>query len=175
MHVRRIRARVPDAQPVEVALLHGHILRFHKRGRDGSGKCTVMPDRGNVVAGVVYVLHAGSLPRLDRAEGRGYRRNPVVVSGIRSGRRYRAHCYAAKACAVDDRCVAYEWYRDIVVAGAEAHALPVAYVGVLRAVPACADPNPRRQRQQAAVLARRGRSGHHGLERLALPSRVQRS
>jgi len=159
LHVGRMLARIPEVNPVEAALLRGYILRFHKRGRDGSGKCNIRPRGGATVAGVIYRLDAIGLARLDRIEGRGYRRLPVVVSGIRSGRTYRAHCYAAKACAVDAAGIAYEWYRDIVVAGAEAHELPAAYVERLRATPARPDPNPRRHRQQAAVLMHRGKAG----------------
>jgi len=156
MHVGRILARIQNALPVEAACLHGYVLTFDKRGRDGSGKCSIRPHEGDAVAGVIYRLDSTDLARLDRIEGRGYRRKPVFVSGIRSGRTYRAHCYAAKSCAIDGTGVAYVWYRDIVVAGAEAHALPAAYVERLRATPARPDPNPRRHRQQAAVLMNGG-------------------
>ena len=152
LHVGRLLARIQDAVPVESALLPRHALRFNKRGRDGSGKCSVVPHAGAEVAGVIYRIARTGLARLDRFEGSGYRRNPIVVHGLDSGRRYRAHCYVAKAAAIDDACVAYDWYRDIVVAGAESHGLPAAYIDQLRATPARPDPNGRRRRQQAALL-----------------------
>jgi len=167
LHLGRMLARISDVIVVEGALLRGHGLTFHKRGRDGSGKCSIRPHGGDAVAGVIYRLDTIDLARLDRIEGRGYRRNPVVVTGIRSSRRYRAYCYAAKSWAVDEAGVAYEWYRDIVVAGAEAHALPIAYVDRLRAVPARPDPNPRRHRQQAAMLTDGGRTGRRPAQRMA--------
>ncbi len=157
MHVGRILARIPEASPIEAAILEGHELKFHKRGRDGSAKCSVAPDATQRVAGVVYRVLASALLRLDRIEGPGYRRGSLVVSGARSGRSYRAHCYAAKAHAIDEACIAFDWYRDIIVAGAEAHDLPVDYVDRLRGVPAQRDPNGRRHRRHVALLTPRGR------------------
>lgn len=39
MLTERLIARTPSARPVGTSLLPGHRLTFHKRGRDGSGKC----------------------------------------------------------------------------------------------------------------------------------------
>ena len=39
LHPERLRERVPSAESLGVARLEAHVLRFHKRGRDGSGKC----------------------------------------------------------------------------------------------------------------------------------------
>lgn len=161
MHVGRLLARIPEALVVEAAVLPRHAMMYHKRGRDGSAKCNVRPDAMRQVAGVVYRIGAVSLARLDRIEGNGYRRMSVVVRGSGSGRRYRACCYSAKSTAIDDDRFPFEWYRDIVAAGAAAHGLPRAYVEWLRAVPARPDPNRRRHRQQVAILA--GAAGDHSL------------
>ncbi len=157
MHPGRILARIPGARPIEAAILECHALNFDKRSRDGSAKCNVAPDAKQCVAGVVYRLRAPALARLDRFEGAGYRRGVVRVSGARSGRMYRAYCYAAKAHAVDAECIAFAWYRDIVVAGAEAHGLPIDYVDRLRGCPTRPDPNGRRRRRHVALLKPRGR------------------
>jgi len=152
MLAERMRARAPQARAVESALLYGYALEFHKRGRDGSGKCSVRRDAAQHVAGVVFALDEAALNRLDRVEGPGYRRIEVIVAGLSSRRRYRAHCYAAKASAVDDACIAFAWYRDIVVAGAVANELPCAYIDRLLAHPVRPDPNPRRHRQHMWLL-----------------------
>ena len=39
MEKKGVIARTPSARPVGTSLLPGHRLTFHKRGRDGSGKC----------------------------------------------------------------------------------------------------------------------------------------
>lgn len=136
-------------------MLSRHALRFHKRGRDGSGKCNVLPDDRFDVAGVVFRIDRPGISRLDRIEGRGYRRNTIHVSGLLSGRRYAACCYVAKRSAIDDEGIAFDWYRDLVIAGAEDHALPRDYIAALQAAPSRVDPNPRRRRQQLALLGLR--------------------
>ena len=70
---QRIRARVPSARPLGGAILHGHRLAWHKSGRDGSGKCDVVPiaEAGHAVHGVLYEILAAEKPALDLAEGLG--------------------------------------------------------------------------------------------------------
>jgi hypothetical protein len=157
MLARRILARIPDAVPVEAALLPRYVLRFNKRGRDGSSKCNVLRQPHGEVPGVVYRLDGRSLARLDRIEGSGYRRSAVEVAGIASGVRYGACCYVAKRAAIDDDGVAFDWYRDLVVAGCRNHALPAAHVDALLAAPTRVDPNSRRRRQHRALLCGGGR------------------
>jgi hypothetical protein len=158
LHLERMRARIASAQPVETAVLSHHILKFNKRGRDGSGKCSVAEYAGHHVAGVVYRIRSGHLSRLDRIEGTGYRRRLVLVRGLQTERAYKAHCYLARPVAVDDDCVAYDWYRDLVVTGAEYHGLPPAYIERLKQFPVRVDPNSHRHRQQLAASRPRARA-----------------
>jgi hypothetical protein len=165
MHLERMIDRLSRVHVVETATLVEYALAFNKRGRDGSGKCNVVPHAGRRVPGVVYRLDTRALSRLDRIEGGGYRRIPVVVSAMRSRRRYRASCYVAKAIAIDDSRIAYDWYRDIVADGAAALGLSRGYIEWLRAVPARPDPNRRRYRQNAGLLPREhARVGATGLK-----------
>lgn len=154
MHFARMIERLSRVRFLETAVLGEHTIRFHKRGRDGSGKCSVIADPQCRVAGAIYQLETKALSRLDRIEGSGYRRIPVAVRGARSGRRYRANCYMAKAVAIEESLIAYDWYRDIVAAGAVAVGLPAAYVAWLSSFPARRDPNRRRHRQNVALLGR---------------------
>lgn len=166
MHSARMRARIPFAVPVETAALAGHALCFDKRGRDGSAKCNIRPDVARQVRGVVFRIDGLALILLDRIEGSGYRRLRVSVTGANSGRRYRAHCYSAKSTAVDPRVVAFDWYVEFVVSGAEAHGLPAQYVDWLRSAASRPDPNHRRGRQQRTLLMCRGihvRRGNAGI------------
>ena len=45
----RLRARVPGVRALGPALLRGHELRWHKRGTDGSGKCSIVKVGGDVI------------------------------------------------------------------------------------------------------------------------------
>ena len=152
MHLERMCGRIVSAQPVETAVLSGYVLKFNKLGRDGSGKCSVDEHVAHHVAGVVYRIRTGCLSRLDRIEGAGYRRKRVRVRGLWADRAYQAYCYQARSVAIDNDCLAYGWYRDIVVRGAVHHGLPPAYIERLKQFPIRADPNRHRHRQQLAVL-----------------------
>jgi gamma-glutamylcyclotransferase len=73
MLLARLRQRVPDANPIGVARLRGHQLRWHKVAKDDSGKCDVVTAEGeSVVYGVLYEIPQEQKKHLDRAEGLGF-------------------------------------------------------------------------------------------------------
>jgi hypothetical protein len=155
MHAGRLRERVPSCAFRTVATLPGHALRFHKRGRDGSAKCDAYASGRptDAVHGVVFALAAAERPALDRAEGSGYRAAPVLLH-TSSGATLTAYTYLAVPAAIDAALLPFRWYLDLVVAGAQAHALPAAYVAWLAATPACADPDTQRAARHARLLRR---------------------
>ncbi len=141
---RRILARVPSAQLVSVATLAGHRLCWHKRGRDGSGKCDVLPtghplDR---VIGVVYRMRTADKPLLDRIEGLGSGYDEEEVSLSTAAGPMRAWTY--RATDIDSAAVPFTWYKALVIAGAREHAFPAAYLSGLEGVAARDDPDTAR-------------------------------
>lgn len=152
MHLVRFTRRVPSAESIEAAVLPDHVLRFHKRGRDGSAKCNVIPQAGGRVVGVVYRVSRSHQRELDRIEGRGYVRGWLQVKGLETGSSYRAFAYRARSTALDQQLRAYDWYKDLVVSGAEMHGLPDPYIDFLKRTPCRADVNMRRHRHHLAVM-----------------------
>jgi hypothetical protein len=162
MLAARLRERTPSARRVAVARLPGHALRWHKAGRDGSGKCDVVAvaDAAACVHGVLHEIARAEKAQLDQAEalGVGYDEQRVQVhaldadlprdpgatmAGDGGGWTVVSAClYVARQVDVD--LLPYDWYRDLVVAGAREHALPPDYVAQLAAVPARPDPDPER-------------------------------
>ncbi len=140
LHGTRMCARVPSAQRLAVARLHGHRLTFGKWGEDGSGKCDVTPADGDVVWGVVYRIDSAEQHRLDAAEGPGYRIETVTLA--RDDGPIEAFTYIARPAWLTD-APPYDWYRDIVAAGAREQALPADYVARIEAAVAVPDPRPR--------------------------------
>jgi hypothetical protein len=136
----RLRARVPSARVVGTTNLRGWGLRFHKRGRDGSAKCDLVPapDRGEQVYAAVYALATAELPALDRAEdlGRSYHRRELMLPPYG-----RVFFYAADPAHIDPRLRPFDWYRDYVLRGATWHGFPEAYQAQIAAVPTVADPD----------------------------------
>ena len=142
----RLRARTPSATFVCTARLHGYTLRFWKRGRDDSGKATIIPSEQphDQVIGVVYEIDEPERADLDRAEdlGHGYDSIEVRLAG-REGD-LDAFTYRARPSHLDRSLMPFDWYRDLVIAGAVEHGLPEAYIGRLRQVRATSDPDPDR-------------------------------
>ena len=76
----RLRARVPGVRALGPALLRGHELRWHKRGTDGSGKCSIVKVGGDaIVHGALFAIPETEEAALDRAEGSGYKDISVSV------------------------------------------------------------------------------------------------
>ncbi|MCP5267230.1 MAG: gamma-glutamylcyclotransferase [Burkholderiaceae bacterium] len=139
--VARIRERVPSAQPLAVARLHGYRLAWHKRGRDGSGKCDIVAtgEPLDCVWGVAYAIDARERPLLDAAEGlgHGYEHHPVrVLAAIGT-----MDAFAYRAIDIDTSLAPFDWYHGLVTAGALAHGLPAGYRARLAAQPVMADPD----------------------------------
>jgi len=150
LHPVRLEARLPAAELLGTARLDGWSLEFDKRGRDGSGKCTVRPG-GSGVALAVYALSRRDLATLDAIEGvgMGYQRRVVELP------RYGAcHTYIATASHVDESLAPFDWYRELVILGAEHHAFEATYIDRLATVATTIDPDPGRHAEHWELIRR---------------------
>lgn len=139
MSLARLRNRVSNVEPVGLALLKGHQLRFHKRGRDGSAKCDAhFTGDDDQVFGVLFLLDPSDRSALDAFEGvgAGYDARTVSVQ-LSSGGTRQALSYCATD--IDASLKPYCWYRHHVVTGAREFGLPPGYVADIEAIPVIAD------------------------------------
>ncbi len=141
----RLAARAPSARALFVARLDGYALRFHKRGRDGSGKADAFATGrpGDAVWGVVCALDEADKRALDRSEGvpNHYRSIPVSVCPRDGGEPLAAITYVAAAARIAPELKPYAWYHALVLAGARAHGLPADYIRRLELVEVAQDPD----------------------------------
>lgn len=136
MATERLRSRAPSAQPLGAARLPRHVLRWHKLGRDGSGKCDAAPaEAEDAVWGVLFAIDCADKPSLDTAEGLGIGYDERVVHVCTANGRCRAVTYQAKPDRIDTRLRPKPWYKNYVLAGAREHGLPAAYMAQLATVP----------------------------------------
>jgi gamma-glutamylcyclotransferase len=152
LHPDRLRRRILWCQPVGQVELPGYQLRFHKLGRDGSGKATLVPAASSAdhAHGVVYRIHRLTKPALDLAE-QGYR--TVQLEVALGERRQKVFTYLADPALLCTDLVPFTWYKELVLAGARYHRLPKPYVAWLRTAAADADPDADRQQRLSSLLA----------------------
>ena len=141
-------SRAPSAVALGIAWTRGFVVRFHKIGTDGSGKCTLIAtgDDADVAYGVLYEFADSDVAGLDRAEGvhlGGYARHSIRLR-FPGGDTTDTMTYVASDRHIDAAFLPFDWYRDLVVAGAMEHGLPPPYVRELARTPAAPDPDAAR-------------------------------
>ena len=152
MSLRRLQARTPSARFYHTAILQSHVLKFHKIGRDGSGKCDIVASDNDSLAvhGVLYELQDEEIQRLDRYEGRGagYDRETVQVMT-------RQDCYESAltyvATRMDPKLKPFHWYKHHVYRGAVEHQLPIDYIERLARIESVDDPDLNRQARELSL------------------------
>jgi gamma-glutamylcyclotransferase len=148
----RIQERCPSARALGVAELHGHELKWHKRSKDGSGKCDVVQakDEKRIVYGVLFEIAESEKRALDKAEGLGNGYEEKQVQVVFEGKPRAATLYAATN--TDSAFKPYTWYKAFVVAGAKEHKLPSEYIRQLEAVEAIQDSDSKRHESNTDLL-----------------------
>jgi hypothetical protein len=150
MFFQRLSGRVHSALFLGAARLPGYSLRWHKKSKDGSGKCSLAPAEDGLVYGALFAIPIAEEARLAAAEGSGYRKVTVQVetdSGSLS-----AETFIAEPENVDETLRPFTWYRDLVVAGAVQAELPSEYVQSLKDVQARDDADTKRDARERSIL-----------------------
>lgn len=136
MSSERLRPRTPSAISLGRARLPNYTLRWHKLGRDGSGKCDIEPSDapGTAVWGVLYEIERPEKDGLDAVEGLGVGYDEHTVR-VETGTIVReAVTYKARPDKIDAALRPLDWYKAHVIRGATEHGLPSEYVRRVAAV-----------------------------------------
>lgn len=150
---RRIEERLGTCRRVGTAWVDEHLLRFHKDGCDGSGKCNIEPTGylEHRIYGVVFEVDEGQKRRLDVFEGDDYTTYEVLAQSAAGP--LETFAYRALARAVNPGAAPFTWYKALVLRGALEAGFPEHYVEAIRAVEAVRDPDERRHELHAALLS----------------------
>jgi gamma-glutamylcyclotransferase len=147
----RLRARVPSAGAIGVAMLPDYRLDFAKVSTDKSGKADVVRVPGSSTYGVLFELDERELAALDRAEGADYQRDLIDVGF--GDAVVKACCYFAKDSRRQVGLLPYCWYVALIKAGATQHALPETYQESFRRSSFVVDPVSDRKTRLEALAA----------------------
>jgi len=144
--------RAPSATFKSIASLKGHKLQFHKKSKDGSGKCDAKhtSNRNDRVIGVVFAMSASDKKELDRKEclGFGYEEKTVTVM-LENGDRVEASTY--RAVQTDATLSPWSWYKEHVLRGARENNLPHDYISIIEKIESSPDPDMDRHEQELAI------------------------
>jgi gamma-glutamylcyclotransferase len=156
MSTSRITGRACSARFVTVAWLDKHKLKFHKKSKDGSGKCDAehTNNKEDFIYGVVFQIDEAEKSKLDRKEGLhcGYLKKTVSVT-TEAGETLKAEMYYATNCAtnIDPLLEPYDWYKEHVLRGAHEHGLPSEYIATIDAVNSKPDPCTTRRERELSI------------------------
>ncbi len=148
----RLEQRVGGCRAIGHGWLGGFDLRFHKRGRDGSGKCDAFATgfSSDVLHGVLYGMRAEQREVLHGVEGSDYA--VLTVSVAHRGGSLDAFLYVARPHAIEADLAPFDWYKAYVAAGAREARLPSAYRARIAAQPTRLDHDRARALANRTVL-----------------------
>ncbi len=149
----RLKTRIPSPpQTIVKAILPEYDLRFHKKSTDGSGKCTVVENEGDVVHGIIFEIDEAGKRELDEIEGVGSGYEIERIS-VQSGKQWlHPYTYVASHEYIDEAVIPYSWYKTLVLEGAKEHKLPRHYISEIQNVNSHTDVDRNRAMRNLAVL-----------------------
>jgi len=137
LHPRRLTERISSAQLVTTAFVPNWSLHFHKRSKDGSGKCNILSG-GDGIHVAIFKISATDKFVLDRIEGLGVGYSETLLSVPDIG---DCVSYVAEQSHIDVSLVPYDWYKELVLTGARFHSFPGRYLDWIRLAPSHQDPD----------------------------------
>lgn len=151
LHPIRLSDRVPSAKLLGKGILEGKALRFHKRSKDGSGKCNIVDDNKQQVYVAVYKIDESEKPALDNAEGVGYGYRTEEVKVVGFG---KCSTYIAEDSHIDDSLKPYTWYKEMILVGCEKLEIPMTYIDQISGVVADVDLDKQRHAKYMELIVR---------------------
>jgi len=141
LHPLRLTERASSARLIATSFLPNWSLHFHKRSKDGSGKCNILPG-GDGIHVAIFDISVEDKLLLDKIEGlgRGYSETLLSIPDI-------GECvtYVAQQSHIDGSLAPYDWYKELVLMGARAHGFPDDYSQRISSLRAIEDPDPNRR------------------------------
>lgn len=136
MKKNRLCKRVPSAKLAGRGRILNKRLVCNKRSNDNSGKANLKDSPGGVVWGVLYEMDSSDLNRLDEVE-EGYQRTTMHVH-IDKDKSVAAEVYISTE--ITPKGIPFNWYKELLVSGAQEHQLPEDYIAFLEKLPSKHDP-----------------------------------
>ena len=156
LHPLRLSERVGSVECLGRVCLSGWRLCFDKRGSDGSAKANLRaaPDSDRQAWGAIFRLQRQQYATLDRFEGCGRGYETFWLDLTIDGKLASVLTYLTPSHWQTGAARPYDWYRQLIVIGAQYHGFPANAIDTIAATPAIPDPDIDRARRQASLIAR---------------------
>lgn len=154
LHPVRLTERVPSAELIGVARHPDHALTFHKRSHDGSSKCNMHYTGSGCVYGAIYRLDPDHKNELDKFEGKGFGYIDIQIAIECNGSQYACFTYIAQESHIVGRLKPYDWYKRLVILGAQYLKLSESYVASIESVESIDDPDSVRKQTNEGLIQR---------------------
>ena len=154
LHPLRLMERVPSANLIGAAKLSKHVLAFHKKGRDDSGKCNLLKtgSEADLVHGAIYELDQEHKSLLDEFESRGCGYMDERINLFYEGKEYDCFTYYAQQLHIVENIKPYHWYKTLVLLGTRYLQLPHEYVNSIEQVESIEDANEERKLESEVLI-----------------------
>ncbi len=150
----RIKNRIDSYKVIEKGFLENHLLRFHKKSKDGSGKADAFftGNRNDTVWGVIGEVDEKSKIILDEIEGlnKGYIQKEVEIN-IEKGTE-RAIIYKADKIYIFPKLFPYDWYKEYVLKGSIFYSFPKEYIDSIENIPYKRDLDTKRRERNFKII-----------------------
>lgn len=134
MLTRRLEKRIGTVKLLGTGILKQHKFSFNKKSKDGSLKADAFytGDNADEVIGVLFEITDSQKKSLDKAEGLGYGYDLKTVKVSRSDQIIDVVTYVSTDNDQTGVNAPYNWYSEIIIAGAMEHNLPSAYIEIIK-------------------------------------------
>lgn len=152
----RLEKRVGKVEIIGVGILQQYELRFNKKSKDDSLKADAFftgSDKDTVV-GILFKIDPNKKPELDKAEGlgNGYSIKDVQVLNSSNNESVKAFTYFATDIDNTEINLPYDWYLEIIIAGANEHNIPEEYISKIKGVKTKQDTNENRKILNLSII-----------------------
>jgi hypothetical protein len=156
LHPIRLTDRIPGAHLVGTSGLRGYQMSFHKRSEDGSAKCTLQKtaDPNDIACTAIYSVNEEEVSILDAIEGVGDGYDSAQFDIMVDDALLPIFTYIASDTHLVFDLEPYDWYKRLVLAGAQYHDFPAHYIERIAAVASRQDTDTERRIANENLLAR---------------------
>ncbi|MEX2604918.1 MAG: gamma-glutamylcyclotransferase family protein [Gracilimonas sp.] len=157
LHPVRVEDRLGSVKLYSTGRLHSAEIQFNKTGGDGSGKGTIkwVNNPSQCIYGAVYKISEEQERLLDGFEslGKGYKK---IYLDVISENETPINCFTYQGMEqyIDDASIPFDWYKKLVVLGAEFLGFPKEYIRELKKTKSISDSNNDRLTLNSLLIER---------------------